>query len=164
MISLLPSVLVLGLAAWAAYLLARGRRSPAERASERRSAARVLALSVVLQGVHFAEEASTGFTERLGAVFGLPSMPYAFFIVFNVLWIGIWIASVPGVRAGRSWAFFAAWFLAVAGMANGLLHPLLAVASGGYFPGTVSSSFVGLASVWLWVRLRAATRPILPAA
>ena len=53
----------------------------------------------------------------------------------------------------------AAWFLAIAGMFNGIAHPLLAVAAGGYFPGLASSPFIGAASVWLWFRLRSATRP-----
>ena len=35
---------------------------------------------------------------------------------------------------------------------------LLAVASGGYFPGLVTSPFIGVASAFLWIRLRRATR------
>jgi hypothetical protein len=56
-------------------------------------------------------------------------------------------------------AVFAAWFLAIAGMFNGIAHPLLAIAERGYFPGVVSSPFICVASVWLWLRLRKATRP-----
>ena len=44
-------------------------------------------------------------------------------------------------------------------MVNGAAHPLLAVASDGYFPGAISSPVIGLVSVWLWLRLRAATEP-----
>jgi hypothetical protein len=66
----------------------------------------------------------------------------------------------PGqlVLANERIAFFAAWFLAIAGALNGIGHPLMAVAAGGYFPGLVSSPFVGLACIWLWIRLREATR------
>lgn len=56
-------------------------------------------------------------------------------------------------------AALAAWFLAIAGMFNGIAHPLLAIAAGGYFPGLVNSPFIGVASVWFWLRLLRATRP-----
>ena len=39
------------------------------------------------------------------------------------------------------------------------LNLRLAVAAGRYFPGLVSSPFIGVASVWLLLRLHAATRP-----
>ncbi len=159
MLSLLPSVFVLGLAALAALLLVLGRRSPAENVAERLAAAPALALAVGVQSVHFAEEAATGFHERLPALLGLPGMPLSVFVFFNLTWLGIWVASVPGLRSARAAAFFAAWFLAIAGMFNGIAHPLLAIAAGGYFPGLVSSPLIGGASVWLWLRLRGATRP-----
>ncbi len=155
----LPSIIVLGLAAFAALLLVLRRRSPPENVTERLAAARALALAVGVQSVHFAEEAATGLHERLGALLGLPGIPLSVFVAFNLMWLGIWVASVPGVRSARGAAFFAAWFLAIAGMFNGIAHPLLAIAAGGYFPGLLSSPFIGIASVWLWLRLRRATRP-----
>lgn len=156
--SLIPSALALGLAALAAVFLAARRRSPPGATAERSAAAGVLALAVVIQSAHFLEEALTGFPGRLGDLFGLPGMPLWFFVGFNVLWIGIWIASVRGIRSGRAVAFFAAWFLAIAGMINGIAHPLMAVAGGGYFPGLVSSPLIAGVCVWLWVRLLRATR------
>ncbi len=163
--SLLVSAFVLGLAALAALLLVLTRGSPPENEAERHGAARALAVAVGLQSVHFAEEAATGFHERFPALFGLPGMPLSFFVVFNLTWLGVWVASVPGLRSARPAAFFAAWFLAIAGMLNGIAHPLLAIAAGGYFPGLVSSPFIGGASAWLWLRLRGATgqRPHRPA-
>ena len=157
MLNALPRIIVLGLAALAALLLVLRRRSPPEKVTERLAAARSLALAVGVQSVHFAEEAATGLHERLGALLGLPGIPLSVFVVFNLMWLGIWAASVPGVRSARAVAFFAAWFLAIAGMFNGIAHPLLAIAAGGYFPGLVSSPFIGAASVWLWLRLRRAT-------
>jgi len=158
MSSFLPSLAVLGPAAIAALVLAVRRRSPPERASERAVAARVLALCVAVQILHFTEESLGGFPERLGDALGLPGMPPSFFFGFNLAWIGIWVASVRGVRSGRTEAFFAAWFLAIAGMVNGVAHPLLAVAAGGYFPGLLSSPIIAAVSAWLWLRLRSATR------
>ena len=72
--------------------------------------------------------------------------------------LGIWVVSVPGLRSARPAAFFAA-FLAIAGMFNGIAHPLLSISAGGYFPGLVTSPLIGGASVGLWLRLRGATRP-----
>ena len=156
--SLLPSILVLGLAALAALALARIRRSPPENVAERAAAARALAVATAVQSIHFVEEAATGFHERLGALVGLPAMPFSFFIAFNLTWLGIWVASVAGLRSVRTVAFFAAWFLAIAGMVNGIAHPVLAIAADGYFPGLVTSPVIGGVSIWLWLRLRAATR------
>ncbi len=158
MLSVIPSIVVLGLAALVALLLALSRPSPPEREMERHAAAQALALAVGVQGVHFAEETATGFHERLPALFGLPGIPLSVFVAFNLVWLGIWAASVPGLRSARTAAFFAAWFLAIAGMLNGIAHPLLAVAAGGYFPGLVTSPFIGGASFWLWLRLRRAIR------
>lgn len=159
MLNLLPSIVVLGLAAFAGLSLALGRWSPPEKAAERTAAARVLALAVGVQAAHFTEEAAGGLHERLGALLGLPSIPLFLFVIFNLMWLGIWVASIPGLRSARKAAFFAAWFLAIAGMFNSIAHPLLAIAASGYFPGLVSSPFSGVASVWLWLRLRRATQP-----
>jgi hypothetical protein len=152
-------MLVLGLAALAALHLASSRPSRPDLGAERRRAARVLAFAAAIQGLHFAEEGLTGFHEALGPLLGLPPMSPSFFVTFNVGWLGIWIASVPGLLSARRPAFFAAWFLAIAGMVNGVAHPLLAVAAGGYFPGVVSAPFIAIASIWLWRTLRGATRP-----
>ena len=158
MLSLLPSIFVLGLAALAALFLALQRQSPPKNAAERLSASRALALAVLVQSIHFTEELLTGFHERVPALFGQPAMSLSFFVVFNLAWLVIWLASIPGLQSARTGAYFAAWFLAIAGMFNGVLHPLMALADGGYFPGVASSPFIAAASVWLWLRLRNATR------
>lgn len=155
--SLIPSIAVLGLAAIVALQLAVRRPSPIELTIERNAASRVLALVTAIQSGHFAEEWATDFHARFPALFGLEPMPMSFFVGFNLTWIAIWIASAVLIRSARKSAFFAAWFLAIAGMLNGVAHPLMAVASGGYFPGLISSPFIGLASILLWKRLYAAT-------
>lgn len=156
--AIVPSVIALGLAALAAVALTLTRRSPEDRTAERHSAARVLTLAVAAQGIHFVEEAATGFHQRFGPLFGFPEMPFFGFVVFNIACLVMWVASIPGLRSARSAAFFAAWFLALAGMLNGLAHPMLALAGGGYFPGLVSSPFIALAAAWLWLRLWTATQ------
>ena len=157
--SMLPSIFALGLATLFALLLTLRRRSSHGSVAERLAAARALALATGVQAIHFAEEAGTGFHEALPAQFGLPSMSFSIFAAFNLVWLAIWMASVPGLRSSHPAAFFAAWFLAIAGMFNGIAHPLLAIASGGYFPGLVTSPFIAFASVWVWRRLLRATGP-----
>jgi len=157
MLSVLPSIVVLGMVALYALALARRRPSPPQKTAERRKASHALALATGLQCVHFLEEASTGFHEQFPAMLGLPGMSYSVFVAFNLTWIAIWIASIAGLRSARPAAFFAAWFLAAAGVLNGIGHPLMAIVTGDYFPGLWSSPFIGLACAWTWSKLRAAT-------
>ena len=158
MVSILPSVVVLGITAAAALYLALTNKSVDGRDEERSSAARALMIATGIQAAHFAEEALTGFPERLGALLGLPAMPFSWFIAFNVFLLAAWLASIPGIRLAKTAAYFAAWFLAIAGIINGLAHPLLAVASGGYFPGLATAPIICGAAIWLGSWLRQATR------
>ena len=155
--SVIPSVIVLGMVAIAAARLARRRSSPVEAVKARVGASTVLGIATAIQGAHFAEEWSTGFHARFPALMNLAPMPLSFFVTFNLAWIAFWIVSVPFLRRGSTVAFFAAWFLAIAGMLNGIAHPMMAIASGGYFPGLITSPVIGIAGVILWQRLRSAT-------
>lgn len=159
MLNLLPSMFVLGLAALIALLLVQARLSLPGMVAERGAAARALAIAVVVQAAHFAEETASGLPQRLPALFDLPPIPFSLFVAFNLVWLGIWIASVPALKSRLPAAFFAAWFLAVAGIVNGIVHPLLAAVARDYFPGLVSSPVMGVVSAWLWVRLHRATVP-----
>lgn len=157
MLSLIPSIAVLGLAALAALRLSVVRQPSTQLVIKSAAASQMLALATAIQAGHFAEEWATDFHVRFPALFGLEPMPLWFFVAFNVIWIFFWIASVPMLRSGRQIAFFAAWFLAITGMLNGIAHPLMAAVSGGYFPGLFSAPFIGIASTLLWRRLRRAT-------
>ena len=157
MLSLLPSILVLGLAALFALRLTTSRSSRTDNETARRAASQALAVATAVQALHFTEETITGFPEKLGLLVGLPPMSSAFFISFNLVWIAIWIASVWGLRRASAWAFFAAWFLSIAGLSNAIAHPFLSLASGAYFPGLITSPLIGLAALWLWTKLRQAT-------
>lgn len=159
MLSILPSVTVLGLLALVAAALVHRRRSPAALAAERQAAASALSVATAAQSVHFCEEWAAGFHIRFPALFGLPAMPLSFFVAFNLVWIAIWIACIPRLRSSSSLAFFGAWFLALAGMLNGIAHPLMAISVNGYFPGLLSSPLIGAAGLWLWLKLRSAFQP-----
>jgi len=155
--SVAPSVVVLGLVAIVAVRLALSRSSPIEAVTERIVASTVLGITTAVQSAHFAEEWVTGFHARFPALLGLNPMPLSFFVAFNLAWIVIWIISIPFLRLGRRAAFFAAWFLAIAGILNGVAHPMMAIASGGYFPGLITSPVIGIAGLILWQRLQRAT-------
>lgn len=154
---MLPSVIILSALAVVALVRTRGRPISDDKAA-RRNAARSLALAVGAQAAHFAEEAATGLHQELPALLSQSAMPFSIFFLFNVTWLAIWAVSIPGLRSGRSIALFAAWFLAIAGLFNGIAHPLLALVSGGYFPGLFTSPLIGAASALLWVQLDRATR------
>lgn len=155
--SVVPSLVVLGLVAIFAVQLARSRQSPANAIAERAAASLGLGITTAIQSVHFLEEWASGFHVRFPALLGLDPMPLAFFVPFNLAWIAVWIVAVPFLRRGSPPAFFAAWFIAIAGMLNGIAHPMMAMGAGGYFPGLVTSPVIGIAGVVLWRRLREAT-------
>lgn len=155
----MPSLIILGTLAFVAWRLASMRPLAPELAEARRSAAVMLLITTLVQLVHFTEEAMTGFHAAFPAIFGQPAIPFAVFMAFNLVWLVLWLVSVPGVNAGHRFALFAAWFLAIAGMLNGVAHPLLAAATRGYFPGLVTSPFIGIAGLLLGQRLRRASAP-----
>ena len=157
MLSVIPSVIVLGLVAIVAVRLARKRLSPVNAITERAAASKALWIAIAIQAAHFAEEWSTGFHVRFPAPMNLEPMPLSFFVAFNIAWLAIWVVSASSLRGGGKTAFFAAWFLAIAAMLNGVAHPMMALASGGYFPGLITSPFIGFAGVFLWKRLGEAT-------
>ena len=157
MLSVVPSVVVLGLVAVVAACFTQNRSSPVEAVTERMTASTFLGVATAIQGAHFAEEWATGFHVRFPALMGLDPMPLSFFVTFNLVWLAIWIASIPFLRVGRRAAFFAGWFLAFAAMLNGVAHPMIAILSGGYFPGLITSPMIGIAGVLLWQRLQKAT-------
>ena len=137
--------------------LARPRVSP-DRAARRRAAA-LLLLAIAGQCLHFAEELATGFHQRFPPLLGLAPWPAAFFATFNLAWIAIWALAALGLRAGLVAALVPAWFLALALLLNGVAHPLLALRTGGYFPGFWTSPLVGLLGIVLGRSLLALTGP-----
>jgi hypothetical protein len=157
MYSVVPGLSILGVAALIALLLAFLRRPQPDQTRQRQAASRALAATVAIQAVHFTEELITGFPEKFPALFGLPPVSYTYFIVFNLTWLAIWVASIPGLRLGQRATYFATWFLGIAGIINGLGHPAAAIYVKGYFPGLLSSPLIGVAGVWLCMRLYTAT-------
>jgi hypothetical protein len=158
--NLLPSIFVLGLAALASVLLARNRKMQSNNPRGITKASLTLAVATLAQAAHFSEEAFTGFHEKLPGLFGLPAMSFSGFMIFNLIWLAVWVFSIYGLKAGYFLAMFAAWFLAIAGIINGVAHPLLALVSGGYFPGLYTSPITFIAGIMLWRALKSSTKPV----
>ena len=116
-------------------------------------------LGVSCQCLHFLEEFLSGFYIRFPSFLGLTPWSSEFFVTFNVSWIAIWILSAVGIRHHIQAAYFPAWFFAIGMAVNGIAHPLLAVATQGYFPGLVTSPLVGIVGILLLKELWQVTQP-----
>ena len=124
----------------------------------RERAVHLFSLGLAVQCLHFTEEFVTGFQHRWPALLGLSNWSNNFFVSFNLLWLSIWILSAVGLQRGIRRSLFPAWFFAMASMANGIAHPVLALITGGYFPGLLSSPLLGALGVMLSRRLLILTR------
>jgi hypothetical protein len=113
----------------------------------------------LVQSAHFIEEFVTGFHRRFPELMGLMPWPASFFVPFNLAWLVLWAMSCRTIAFGSRPAAFGLWFLSLAGLVNGVAHPLLAAATGDYFPGLLTSPLVGLAGAQLLRRLVIATAP-----
>jgi len=147
--SILIGTSPLAVAAFAAFLATLTRRGFKSDPRTQNWLAGLFLVGISLQCIHFIEEFVTHFNQQLPRQLGLPPWSSEFFVTFNLLWISIWVLSAIGIRQNFRPAFFAIWFFIIAMVANGVAHPLLAVAVGGYFPGLWTSPLVGLIGVFL---------------
>jgi hypothetical protein len=148
----LPSIVVLTVVAFVALYLTISRGGVAASVPVQ-PAVRITAIAIVAQAGHFAEELTTGLHERLPATFGLAPLSLPVFVLFNVGWLGIWVLSAWGLARRRRAGLFPLWFLGIAGVINGVAHPLLALRVGGYFPGLATSPLMAAVGAVLLGRL-----------
>lgn len=161
--SFLPSGAALGLLFVLAGILALYRRPRQDPPAWRRSL-RLLFLGIGLQSLHFLEELVGGFHQRFPGLWELPPMSEAFFVAFNLAWIAIWTGCGVLLQRRRDrWLLVPIWFFAIAMTLNGVVHPLLALRSAGYFPGLLTSPLVGIVGALLLAGLwRATAAPSTP--
>ncbi len=118
--------------------------------SERASAiARPALLTLALQSMHFTEEFLTRFPVRFPKLLGLAVWSDDFFVIFNAAWIAIWALGIAYTSYMPRTTGTVLWFLAIAGIANGIAHPAMSLAAAGYFPGLFTAIPLGLSAVWL---------------
>jgi hypothetical protein len=154
--SILFGTLGLSAAAVVALALALARKGIAD--EHLHSTRRISALTLCAQSVHFAEEYLQQFYLRFPALLDLAAWPETFFVTFNCAWLAFWAVAIAAIAKLRRAVTFPLWFLAIASVANGIAHPLLAWAVGGYFPGLWSSPLVGILGFVLLRKLVFATR------
>ncbi len=157
--SFVPSIIALSAMAAVALMVTIARGGINADQAALRSAVRMAILAIVCQILHFAEEAGGELNRRFPEFFGLDPVAMDAFVSVNLVALAVWALSVPALLARVSAALFPLWFLAVASVSNALLHPALAIATGGYFPGVLTSPVVGVAGLFLLRGLARITRP-----
>lgn len=155
--SILLATLGLSIAAVLALLLSLSR--PGIESGHRKKIRLTSGVTLGLQLLHFTEEYLHQFHVRLPELLGLAVWPETFFLTFNLVWLTIWAAAITSLETFPKAAAFPLWFLAIASAANGLAHPLMAIAVDGYFPGLWSSPLVGILGLLLLRQLSLATNP-----
>ncbi len=143
----------LALAAFVALYLAIARSAAASEPAARDRLVRLVALAIAVEALHFVEELTTGFQRQFPHFLGLTDWTTGFFVTFNVAWFLVWIVSAFALRPNYAWAYFPIWFLGIGMLVNGIVHPFLALASGRYFPGLLTSPFAGVLGAILLRRL-----------
>jgi hypothetical protein len=163
-VTAIQSVLIGTSVLWAgaiiALFLALVREPTGGDLAGRELTANLFLLGLAAHCLHCSEEYVTRFSERFPSLFSLAPWPDDFYVVFNLIWLGVWIISAIGIKKGNRFAYFPAWFFAIGSVANGIGHPLLSVIADGYFPGLITSPIVGVLGVMLLLRLRGSTRGV----
>ena len=119
---------------------------------------RLYLIGIAFQCLHFVEEFVTGFYIRVPPFLGFVPWSPEFFVTFNLCWIALWLVAAVGIKKQIRAAFFPVWFFAIGMVGNAIWHPLLCVATGGYFPGLFTSPFAGVIGLILVSRLLKLTR------
>jgi hypothetical protein len=95
---------------------------------------------ITIQIFHFAEENAGRLYELAPPLFNLKPLPAQQFIVFNLIWIGIFLVSAVGVFRRVRLALLPVWFMAlIGGIGNSIFHTWLAVRGDGYTPGLATA-------------------------
>jgi hypothetical protein len=114
---------------------------------------RLYLIGIAFQCLHFTEEFVTGFYVRIPPFLGFVPWSPEFFVMFNLSWIALWLICAVGIKKGIRIAFFPVWFFAIGMVGNAIWHPLLCLATAGYFPGLFTSPFAGVVGAMLLSRL-----------
>ena len=110
-------------------------------------------IAVAIQCLHFAEEFATGFQRQFPKLLG-SEWTDAQFVVFNMIWLALFVLAGLGVYRRIQLAYLVVLFLAaVGGVGNGASHLVLSATQSRYFPGSVTAPLCLLAGIALLVRL-----------
>lgn len=112
-------------------------------------------LALAIQFLHFTEEYVYGFHYRVSELMeGMPPFNNNTFVAFNMIAYCLFLLAGLGMNKGMKWPMIVVWFFTMAAtLGNALLHPLLALRVGGYFPGLFSSFAYWIIGPMLFTRL-----------
>ena len=124
----------------------------------------VLLVAVLVQCVHLGEEIWSGFYRRFPPVMGGGPWSERQFVVFNAVWLAVFLAAAIGVAQRWRPAYVATLFLAIGGgIGNGLGHIALAIQADGYSPGLYTAPFVLVVGITLLTRHRPVAKRVVAA-
>jgi hypothetical protein len=124
---------------------------------------RVFALAVLVFVAHVAEEYLGGVQEELPALFGRAAWSGERYLVFNGVWLLVFLTAAVTLRPDRPLPVLVVLFFAVAGgVGNGVLHSLLALGRSEYFPGSWTAVLCLGVGVWLLALLHGSSAEEAP--
>jgi hypothetical protein len=113
----------------------------------------IYSVGILVQGVHFLEEYFMDFHIIFPGFFGY-TWSGGRYITFNLIYLFLFSAAAWGAVRNVRPAFLIVWFFTlIAGIGNGIFHPLVSVYQGGYFPGLVSSPLLLIIGILLFREL-----------
>jgi hypothetical protein len=125
----------------------------------------VYAAAVLVQCAHLVEEYLTGFYRVFPPVFGADPWSERRFLIFNLVWLTIFVVAGFALARSKRGAYLVAVFLAIGGgIGNGLGHLALSARAGGYFPGAYTGVLALLVGSLLTQRLMRRPRQVAPVA
>ncbi|MFN2511785.1 MAG: HXXEE domain-containing protein [Pyrinomonadaceae bacterium] len=112
-------------------------------------------LALAIQFLHFTEEYVYGFHFRVTEILdGTPPFNANVFVAFNMIAYCLFLLSGLGMYKGMKFPMIVVWFFVIAAtLGNAVLHPLLALRVGGYFPGLFTSFTYLIVGPILFMRL-----------
>ena len=157
--SLMPSLVALSFPALAAIVLTAIRPHIRMDRVARSRFLIVLGLTIIGQFFHFVEELLSELYVELPSMFGFPPVSESFFMRANLAFLAIWVVALFALRRGIVIGLLPLWFLGWAELLNLFLHPVLALWTGGYFPGVVTAPIVGVLGILSLKELFGVTTP-----
>jgi hypothetical protein len=110
--------------------------------------------AVLVQSAHLIEEYRGGFHRMFPPVFGADPWSSRQFLVFNLVWLAVFVIAGVSLARNQRAAYLVALFLAIGGgIANGLGHLALSARQSGYFPGSYTGALALLVGSALTYRL-----------
>jgi hypothetical protein len=110
----------------------------------------VFALSILVFAAHVAEEFVTGFHREVPALFGRGPWSDTRYLAFNAVFVVIFLLAAATMRLVRALPLLALFCFAIAGgVGNGVMHLLLVIYRGGYFPGAWTALPCFAMGAWL---------------